>query len=762
MRNVISTIAKRSLNNHKKRSVYLFVSIFITTALFIGIMTYIDSLINQKEQDNIQNYGSYYYAIENIDDQQKEILINHPYVQEVNELHFYGTFEAGNIGYTENFSLLPITIEKGRMPNNENEIILEKNVLLQMLIPLEINQVIEIEYQLIDGQTRQEEFILTGIYSASENLLTSSLQAITTKRSFPSSTNYYYISDGSDSLVEGSNTIQNSSVIPSMLGETYESYYARQSLLIVASLIGMILIMYTMNLIASDITKELILLRMMGAAKMQVAMLFFYQLGMIALVAVPLSLLVGYGICFMVCHFNSITFLFKLESLFYTFIILGLTLFLGTVFPVIKATQLALSGSTRLKKKVKKVRTLKQITILNLTKRHMKFNRSSHLLFVVVAALAISFLVNNIIIVARLLQSGDSTPSNTIVHLQTFDDSLQGEMLDEVSQVRGVQSVSGIGHTTIEVELPLEDIYSFDTQNENVKSNIRIFNIDENHELYPYIQDNQAIIYLPSVYRIDYGDGSYGYYSDLPTEDEKYELIQDTRIKVGDKIPLFNQEVSISYIATDHEQLLNDSDFYSIYVSKEFIENYTTDIYYSNARAELKDGFDQDNVITKIMHVLNQYDTQIDIYVDEDTSRDRVSTLIVRCIYCISILLMIILLLFQQVHTQFHIRGQDISLYQMIGMDDSQVKKIFLYEGYVLIGRVILLNVLLTLSPQLISILNFGSLSDFNFFDSFPLESLPVYLVVYLIIFGIIMGIYSSTSKRILKIDKLDRLRQIT
>lgn len=796
MNNVIYKIAKRNLKQNK-RKYYLLFSILIVTMLLIGVTTYVDSLILEREKENKEIYGSFYYVIEEIDQKTYDELISNPYVNESNQMHIYGHFDKNTIGYCDSLTLLPANLISGRLPTKDNEIVLEKQVLDSMGITHNLNQEIKLTYTLLNNEQITKTYILCGVMETSADLYTDHLDAITTKTDNETKNALYYTTKNAESFVDSYLLFENSKVIPSMLGQTSESFYAQNTLMNIISIVGIVLIMYSLNLIAQDITKELTLLRMMGSSKGQVALLFFYQIFMISIIAIPCGFLIGILLSFIATLLYNLNFVVKLSRLLYVFVVLLMSLFIGSALPIITATQASLGRSMRLNRNVKKVKQMKKIRTFGLVKRTIRFKKMSVILFGIFASICLCLITNCLITIQTILFDLNEPQKQTHITISCDDITkrMDIKVLDELSLHpalgnHSITTIEGDEYFTYEVNFGFENIYQANKVEWNSRTEaIGRIKTASQPKYEKYLNENQFMIYLPTIFvkitgAEDRIDGILSVNRDRPFGYESYDIkVEENRIHVGDKIYINGDEVEVSYILTYEEmcevegipihKVPYDPYTYTILVSEAFAKAHNLNYGFNTATFDVKEGYDLDYLKSDVYKIVHEYyDLSFTVSHDYQEPTNLISEIIVQCFYVTSLAIVIILLLTQQLRTQFERRGQDISLYQLIGMNRGQVIRLYLFEGMLVSITVIILSFIGTFAKQIMelivyvvkqvnSLINYGSLLDFDFFYSIPKDVIPIYVIVHVIFALIVLSIYYINAKHVLEIDKMDRLRQI-
>ena len=154
---ILNLITLKNLKLNKKRSIVTILGISLSVALICAITTFISSFQTSMIEREIKTNGNYNIKIENISKENEKYIENNAKVQETQisqEIGYALLKESQNenkpYGYIEAFSenLLKnggIILVDGRLPENENEIIIPEHLIQNGRVDLEIGQTLELE-----------------------------------------------------------------------------------------------------------------------------------------------------------------------------------------------------------------------------------------------------------------------------------------------------------------------------------------------------------------------------------------------------------------------------------------------------------------------------------------------------------------------------------------------------------------------------------------------------------------------------------------
>ena len=138
-----SSIAKKYLKIQKKRTILTCIGIILSVALITGSGTILLSIQDKFYRDAVENTGDYYAVYKNVSEEKAKIISNHAEAEKTAQIKDIGyavlDAEKSSNAQTKylsvkaydsaSFLMFPIKLLEGTLPQNPNEIVLEKRAL---------------------------------------------------------------------------------------------------------------------------------------------------------------------------------------------------------------------------------------------------------------------------------------------------------------------------------------------------------------------------------------------------------------------------------------------------------------------------------------------------------------------------------------------------------------------------------------------------------------------------------------------------------
>ena len=161
-KDMISTMSKSSLKTSRLRNIFVMITIILASSLLTVILMFAAGQNEKTKRDlsHAQQVGYY-----NLTEQQVETLKNDE------RIAYQVEVKTGTVSEMDGFSIIPYYVseltdqiriaelESGRLPQEENEIAVQKNMLKKLNVSPEIGSEVTLEFY--DGNT--ETFIVSGI-----------------------------------------------------------------------------------------------------------------------------------------------------------------------------------------------------------------------------------------------------------------------------------------------------------------------------------------------------------------------------------------------------------------------------------------------------------------------------------------------------------------------------------------------------------------------------------------------------------------------
>ncbi|CEO07904.1 ABC transporter permease [[Clostridium] sordellii] len=159
----------RYMQTYKARSFAIILSMVLSVAMIVGILT----LTKTEDMNSLQtmkyNTGIYHTTFKNLNDKQLKIIENSGNLENVGAFNFHGITtdkEKQNVimlNCNEDYIISNSKLEKGRFAKNKNEIVAEEWVLKNLGLEPKLNQVIKLNIEDTSKNIKDEEFKLVGI-----------------------------------------------------------------------------------------------------------------------------------------------------------------------------------------------------------------------------------------------------------------------------------------------------------------------------------------------------------------------------------------------------------------------------------------------------------------------------------------------------------------------------------------------------------------------------------------------------------------------
>lgn len=371
---VINRLVVRSFKDNKLRNSIMLFLVILITGLFTGLLIITNSVYKNLEYHYMRQVGySSHVVVHSLSTEEADSIKNYGSIKNIGESIFIGyatnTSEFGNLPeirygdkyYAESFFGKPMV---GRMPEQTNEIALDRTLLKDWKIEAEIGQSVTVEWKrnLSDNEVVKKDFKLTGYWDNKQNYTN---EIIWVSKEFANSMEYKGESSANYSLavVYKNNVnykkatvdmvtqygIQNtkvelnwaydSNMRNTLVSETMPFFFG-----IVLSFLISFIILY--NILHLSVTADIQFyarLKVLGASGGQVRKVLYKQIYFLALAGIPVGILLGN---FFGSIFVSVLLVGKIETVFvYTngwFYIIAvvlafLNITLSCIFPALRA-----------------------------------------------------------------------------------------------------------------------------------------------------------------------------------------------------------------------------------------------------------------------------------------------------------------------------------------------------------------------------------------------------------------------------------------
>ncbi|HBA96494.1 MAG TPA: ABC transporter permease [Lachnospiraceae bacterium] len=169
----IHRLSLRTLKNNRLRNIFAICAITLTAMLFTAVFSLLSGIMQASQESTMHEIGTRYHAgLKNADTKQYEKTSADPLVKKCSYDIFIGI--AKNITKRQSeIRVLPfedalqdyfITLQEGKMPEAEDEIVVDTYIMDELKIPFVIGEKIPLVFQFM-GKTFEKEFKISGYYN---------------------------------------------------------------------------------------------------------------------------------------------------------------------------------------------------------------------------------------------------------------------------------------------------------------------------------------------------------------------------------------------------------------------------------------------------------------------------------------------------------------------------------------------------------------------------------------------------------------------
>lgn len=565
-------------NVRKQKTFYKF--LFGALVLIFGLSTMISILLPSYEKigfrERYTRYGLWSVASENLSDEKLSLLKDNDGLQ-IGHIYNIGeiTYQNKSIGSINSLDssavdLTTLSLVAGRVPKNNQEIMIAEEQFLALGIPKQINQ--DIELTISNDKTIVKKYKIVGIVKNFIHIYPISLSPYLTVGE--TSSDNIILLNAKDNLAFWNSTIQQE--LQSELQyntTTYDGYSQRDSSGLYSYrdsttmfrwfvlVLGFTGIIGTMASAMSKRTGNFALMKAIGATSVQIQKMIVYEGVFLIIVAgilgAILGLLASVGVLLFYCSQTDSELIFILSSLFYLQFALSAMIALIAIFiPTFQVNRIPLIGQIQHQVNNPKKRKIRKITVLTLAIQEF----TQHKL--------ISILLVGIVFMGVM---GGELFTSSFTNYKTFIDGTQKDdkfdyrlgTNNQMLTTQDIQSLTSIENTTWQVVhqnpvyITWEGIEKEGTATEYRKIHGNTFAVlpqysewcdfsyYENEEMIKEIfdkgamqgrlpkNDNEVVIYKPFMV---YGSSSQGL---SPSGKDKDNYAKDEGLKIGDHIYAF-------------------------------------------------------------------------------------------------------------------------------------------------------------------------------------------------------------------------------
>ncbi len=811
---IIKKLASREFKAGKKRNRVAITAIILTTTLFCSFFTIGGGMIKSFEMDRMRMIGTTAHgAFKYLDREKMESIIQAPEIKEyginmivgeplnaelqkrITEIHYYdeNCFKWSFV--------LPLL--NGKIPEKENEILVDTIVLDMLDIPHEIGETVSLEYRLY-GEDIKKDFKISGIYKGDK------VQAASLFYVSKAFTDRYIIpgEEDPDSLYTGKYNLAVNLVSKRNIGQTLKDISQRYNhnpediginsatiwetlsldfqttVIIILFLFIIFSAGYTLifNIFYIDIIRNIRyygLLKSLGATSRQIKSLIFRQVSYLSIISIPIGIVIGavLGIILIplvlsstiaansYISLNPLIFIFSALFSFATVII-------SCIKPMCKAGKISPVEAIRYNgmkiKKRESKRKNKPAGLLLMAFRNFKRSEKKALLVITSLFLSITLFNSTFLFIKgfdinRFLQrmiNSDFTMADVTFYNHSYPkyNRIQNENINYLESLEGIKSVNWINKCSISVE-KRETGLDFSTLDEEMRQIGDYISQPFIYDIYglqnPTIRELEPYI-IKGIFDNDlFISGDFAII-------ERLSLVGDF-VDIGDKInipSLYGEEKSYTIMAILDEIPVYLSEGFSyyygikVYLPIDELEKVVKTPDNLIAHVDVDPGYIDgvDNAIQKVTSLNPSLDYRSrDMLIKEYETSNKTMSIVGYSLA--SILAIIALINFYNLMTSNILsRKHELALLQSVGMTTKQVKTMLIYEG----GLYTLFTFFLTIIPGTIitkAILMLFSSSSFAF-------SIIPYLFIFPVLTLLTVIIPIICFKKINFLTVVERLRE--
>ncbi|MBN5982451.1 FtsX-like permease family protein [Clostridioides difficile] len=320
-------IAKSNLKQNKSKSILIIITIILSTLMLSSIGIYIVDAGAYQKENTIKYSGNYQGILANVDEKQADILSNHADVELTGKMNGVGVEKLEDdsnisLAYMNEDALKLNSFEfiKGKLPSKENEIVLDSGALKTLGYKnKDLGEKIKISYNDYKSDKKiEKEFIISGILKTSEiseagkyyyAIISESYMRNTRDMSQEDFNIYVKLNDKSNLSIEQAksklNKIANDVGLDTINVAVNENYINAlkpdMETIMGGVFVGLVIVLSSILVIynifyISIVTKvqEFGKLRAIGATKKQVKNIVFKEGFILAGIAIPIGIILGY------------------------------------------------------------------------------------------------------------------------------------------------------------------------------------------------------------------------------------------------------------------------------------------------------------------------------------------------------------------------------------------------------------------------------------------------------------------------------------
>ena len=495
--NYIQKIAYDNIRKQKKFYKFVFISLVMVFVLSTIISILFASYEEIGYRERYERYGLWSAVVKNSNDsviQQLEDDVDIGYIYDLGDVQYQGQ-KVGRMSSLDKTAqeLVKLNLEDGRMPYQQDEIVLEEDQFLNLGIPQKIHQTIELSI-MYQGQELTREYKIVGIVSNYTQIYDTSLGNIITSQI--TSNQYDALLYSQDNLnlwneiiekeletdiLFNTNTYKYYQQSTSPLKNSYEEGDYTKILSRMIICVGFVGVLGTMVSAMAKRTENFVLMRAIGTTSKQIQKMVIYEGIILIFIALLIGLIIGVFLSSIVLYayyqLMGGTFIFIVNKTFYIqFCLSLLTSLIGIFIPSFQAYSIPLTGKIQQKVKRNRVRKVRKINILSLGFKEFADHKMVSFLLIVI--IFIGIMIGDLM---NLSVESYVDTNNSIREKSDFDYILRSSQ--EVFSQKDLNKLTNINGLESQI-IHSQKIYATWPGIENEKSMVRLRSLNHSSSLY--------------------------------------------------------------------------------------------------------------------------------------------------------------------------------------------------------------------------------------------------------------------------------------
>lgn len=744
--NILNELTVKNLKKNKRRTVVTILGIILSVALITAITTFVSSMQGSLIDYAKKQSGNYHILAENVPKEKQKYLLNNKKVEKKMILQTVGDAKAVSLAYgegineenackikvravkKEDFSDLNIFLQKGKLPENENEIVIPERFYRDYSAKVNVGDTLKLN---VEG--KEKEYTVSGISGISAvefydetGKLGCSLFTVPGDDIRGENIDVAMLmKNPKDTLAFqkmlkeelGLKTLQVNDMLLTFQG-AIENADALLALKVIAGIvIGIILltsifvIKNSFDISITERLKQYGMLASVGATSKQIRKNVLFEGVVLGVIAIPLGVLLGIGaiwctLLIVMEILKSTSFAGEIELKLYVsvsavliaVVIAGVMIYLSSLLPAKKAEKVspmeAIRETKATKPETKKLRTSKlvqkifgiegEIAQKNLKRSRKKYRTTIFSLFI---SIVLFLSISSVRVYGEELQNMEYAKMdyNLIARYDDQDVKVKGEIYQKASRVEGIKKseivkmwiTTPVNVSFTETAEKSRGITEFSQAEKDKETEYVFYSLSD--KAYKDFVKKLGLSYEEVKDKGILCDTSIAFVRDEGDEKAKRRKYNELSVKDGEKLQFDGGEIEI---AKRSERLPFTQNFYygiNIVVSDKWISqrDFQYDGLYIDAENTLKVRENMEKITGK------EGWTYMD-FAEDMRENNSINLIISIFLYGFVAVISIIGItnIFNTITTNMALRSREFATLRSIGMTDREFKKMIWYESF--------------------------------------------------------------------------------